>query len=130
MYNKVNLIGFLGNNVELRHTQSGVAVANFRMATHERWNDRDGKPQERTEWHRIVVWAKQAETCAEYLSKGRQVHIEGKLQTRQWEDKNGSKQYTTEVVAERVTFLGGGRKPEPTESTLQEPDLDGEEAPF
>jgi single-strand DNA-binding protein len=106
--NKVFLIGNLGADPEVRYTQSGQAVANFRIATTDVWNDKSGERQERTEWHRIVVWGKQAENCAEYLKKGRPVHVEGRLQTRQWDDKDGKKQYTTEIVADRVTFLGSG----------------------
>jgi single-strand DNA-binding protein len=104
--NKVILIGNLGRDPELRYTQGGQAVANFSMATTERFSGRDGTPQERTEWHRIVVWGKQAETCAQYLSKGRSVYIEGRLQTREWEDREGQKRYTTEITAQRVQFLG------------------------
>lgn len=104
--NKVFLIGNLGADPEVRYTPSSAAVANFRIATTEVWNDKAGERQERTEWHRIVVWGKQAEHCGEYLRKGRSVHIEGRLQTREWEDKSGQKRYTTEIVADRVTFLG------------------------
>jgi single-strand DNA-binding protein len=103
--NKVILVGNLGRDPEIRYLQSGQAVANFTVATNDRWTDRDGKPQERTEWHRIVVWGKQAENCANYLSKGRTVYIEGRLQTREWEDKEGQKRQTTEVVAQTVQFL-------------------------
>ncbi len=105
--NKVILIGNLGRDPELRYTQSGQAVANFTIATSDKFTDKEGNPQERTEWHRIVVWGKQAENCAQYLSKGRSAYIEGSLQTRDWEDKEGIKRYTTEVRAQRVQFLGG-----------------------
>ena len=104
--NKVIVIGNLGRDPELRYTASGQAVSSFTVATNERWNDRDGKPQERTEWHRIVVWGKQAENCANYLAKGRSVYVEGRLQTREWEDKEGQKRQTTEIVAQTVQFLG------------------------
>jgi len=104
--NRVILIGNLGRDPELRFTAGGQPVASFTVATNERWNDRDGKVQERTEWHRIVVWGKQAETCANYLQKGRSVYIEGRLQTREWEDKEGQKRQTTEIVAQTVQFLG------------------------
>jgi len=104
--NKVILIGNLGRDPELRYTAGGQPVASFSVATNERWNDREGKPQERTEWHRIVVWGKQGENCANYLAKGRTVYIEGRLQTREWEDKEGQKRQTTEVVAQTVQFLG------------------------
>jgi single-strand DNA-binding protein len=83
-------------------------VANFSIATSEQWNDRDGKKQERTEWHNIVVWGKQAEHCGQYLSKGRQVYVEGSIRTRSYDDKSGNKRYITEIVAQRIQFLGGG----------------------
>ena len=105
--NKVILIGNLGRDPELRYTQGGQGVANFTLATNERWKDKDGQSQERSEWHRIVVWGKQAENCAQYLQKGRSCYIEGRLQTREWEDKEGNKRQTTEIVAQNVTFLGG-----------------------
>ncbi len=104
--NKVILIGNLGADPEKRVTPSGQVVTNFNIATTERWNDKSGQRQERTEWHRIVVWGAAAENCAQYLSKGRPVYIEGALRTRQWDDKDGNKRYTTEVVAQRVQFLG------------------------
>src|SRR2546428_677786 len=109
--NKVILIGNLGRDPEVRYTPSGQAVANFTVATNEAWTDKSGQKQERTEWHRVVVWGKTAENCGEYLSKGRQVYIEGRLQTREWTNKEGAKQYTTEVVANPVggvVFLAGG----------------------
>jgi single-strand DNA-binding protein len=105
--NKVFLVGNLGADPEVRYTANGGAVANFRIATTDVWNDKSGQRQERTEWHRIVVWGKQAEHCGEYLRKGRAVHVEGRLQTREWEDKEGQKRFTTEINADRVTFLGG-----------------------
>ena len=105
--NKVILVGNLGRDPELRYTQSGQAVANFTLATTERFSTRDGDRQERTEWHRIVAWGKTAELCAQYLSKGRSVYIEGRLQTREWEDKEGQKRRTTEITAQTVQFLGG-----------------------
>src|SRR3954466_3474678 len=105
--NKVILIGNLGKDPEVRFTPSGQAVANFTIATNDSWTDKQGQKQERTEWHRIVVWGKLAELCGEYLSKGRQCFVEGRLQTREWTDKEGKKNYTTEVVATQVTFLGG-----------------------
>lgn len=104
--NKTMLIGRLGADPELRHTQSGDAVCNFTMATSEKWKGKDGEMQEKTEWHRIVAWKKVAEICDKYLSKGKQVYIEGRLQTRKWEDKDGNKRYTTEIVANQVVFLG------------------------
>jgi len=105
--NKVILIGNLGRDPELRYTQGGQAVANFTLATTERFPTKDGERQERTEWHRIVAWARTAELCAQYLSKGRSVYVEGRLQTREWEDKEGQKRRTTEIVAQTVQFLGG-----------------------
>jgi single-strand DNA-binding protein len=105
--NKVILIGNLGNDPEMRHTPNGAGVCEFRLATNEAWTDKQGQRQERTEWHRVVVWGKKAEVCSKYLSKGRQVYVEGRLRTRSWEDKEGNKRYTTEVVANDVQFLGG-----------------------
>jgi len=105
--NKVILIGNLGADPELRYTNTGTAVANFRIATNEVWTDKNGERQERTEWHQIVVWGKQGENCGKYLKKGRPVFVEGRLQTRSWEDQSGNKRYTTEVVAQAVQFLGG-----------------------
>src|SRR5207247_5047017 len=93
---------------EVRYTPSGSPVANFRIATSENWTDKQGQRQERTEWHRIVAWAKLAELCGEYLSKGRQVYVEGRLQTRQWDDRDGNKKYTTEIRGDRIVLLGGG----------------------
>jgi len=106
--NKVILIGNLGANPELKYLPSGQAVCEMRLATNETFTDKQGQRQERTEWHRIVVWGKTAENCAKYLEKGRQVYVEGRLQTRSWDDKEGNKRYTTEIVAQNVTFLGGG----------------------
>lgn len=106
--NKVILIGNLGSDPELRHTNNGQAVAQFNLATNESWGGRDGSErQERTEWHRIVAWGKLAEICNEYLRKGRQVYIEGRIQTRSWQDKDGNKRYTTEIVAQNMMMLGG-----------------------
>lgn len=107
--NKVILIGNLGQDPEKRVTGTGQPVCTLNLATTERWTARDGQKQEKTEWHRVVVWGPQAESCSQYLSKGRQVYVEGRLQTRQWEDKEGNKRYTTEVVAQRIQFLGGKR---------------------
>jgi single-strand DNA-binding protein len=105
--NKVLLIGNLGKDPEVRFTGGGQAVARFPVATSEVWNDREGQRQERTEWHNVVVWGKQGETCGQYLQKGRQVYIEGSIRTRQYDDKDGNKRYITEVIAQRVQFLGG-----------------------
>lgn len=112
--NKVQIIGNLGQDPDVRFTPSGAAVANFSIATSERWKDKQsGNMEERTEWHRVVVWGRLAELCKEYLAKGRTVYIEGRLQTRSWDDKDGNKRYTTEVVAQNLQFLdrkgsGGG----------------------
>lgn len=108
--NKVILLGRLGQDPELKYTPSGASVCNFSLATSESWNDKaSGQKQERTEWHRIVVWGKLAELCNQYLSKGRQAFVEGRLQTRSWEDKDGSKRYTTEINATTVQFIGGAQ---------------------
>ncbi len=107
--NKVIVLGNLGRDPELRYTQGGQPVANFTVATNESWNKKDGSGrEERTEWHRIVAWGRTAELCAQYLAKGRTVYIEGRLQTREWENKEGQKQRTTEIVAQTVQFLGSG----------------------
>jgi single-strand DNA-binding protein len=106
--NKVMLIGNLGRDPEVRYLPSGQPVANFSVATSETYNDRSGNKQERTDWHNIVVYGKQAELCGQYLKKGRQVYIEGRISYRQYEAKDGSgKRYVTEIVAQRVQFLGG-----------------------
>lgn len=103
--NKVMLIGHLGKDPEMRFTPSGKAVTNFTMATNEVWLDQSGEKQERTEWHRVVTWGKLAENCAKLLSKGKQIYIEGRIQTRQWDDKDGNKRYTTEIVANQMQLL-------------------------
>lgn len=105
--NKVILLGRLGRDPEKRYTQNGTAVTNFSMATSEVYNDKTtGQKNEKTEWHNVVIWGKLAETAAEYLKKGRQVYVEGKLQTRTWEDKNQVKRYTTEIVCNSLQFIG------------------------
>jgi single-strand DNA-binding protein len=106
--NKAILVGNLGSDPEMRYTPSGQGVCEFRVATNESWNDKNGQRQERTEWHRIVVWGKRAEVCSKYLSKGRSVYVEGRIQTRTYDDKDGNKRYITEIVAQDVQFLGGG----------------------
>uniref|UniRef100_UPI00405713B1 single-stranded DNA-binding protein n=1 Tax=Candidatus Electronema sp. TaxID=2698783 RepID=UPI00405713B1 len=105
MINKVILIGNLGGDPELKYVQDGTAVATFNVATSERWKGQDGQMKEQTEWHRVVAWRRLAETCNEYLHKGSKVYIEGKLQTRKWQDKDGHDRWTTEVVARDVQFL-------------------------
>jgi len=104
--NKVILIGNLGRDPEMRYTPGGQAVARFSIATTERFKDRNGEQQERTTWHNIVVWGRQAEIAKEYLSKGRPVYIEGRIDNRSYDDKDGNKRYISEVVAQRMQFLG------------------------
>lgn len=136
--NKVILVGNLGRDPEIRYTPSGQPVANFTMATTDRWNDPSGEKKERTEWHRIVVWGKQAEIVGEYLKKGRQVYVEGSLQTREWTDREGNKRYTTEVRAQRFQMLGGrpdDRHPAsaagPAEAVAEpEGTIEGDDIPF
>jgi single-strand DNA-binding protein len=106
--NKVILVGNLGKDPEVRFTPSGRAVARFTLATTESWMDQESGRQERTDWHNIVVWGKQAESCGQYLAKGRQVYVEGRITSRSYDDKDGNKRYITEIVAQRVQFLGGG----------------------
>ena len=131
--NKVILIGNLGKDPEVRYTTNGKAVARFSLATSEVWNDADGNRQERTEWHNVVVWGKQGETCAQYLAKGRQAYIEGSIRNRSYDDKNGQKRYITEIVAQRVRFLGGGGgtrvAPEAEGDTQSEPPGGGQLPP-
>jgi len=105
--NKVILVGNLGKDPELRYTPSGAAVATFSLATSERYKDRDGQQQEKTEWHNIVAWRQLAEICGKYLHKGKQVYIEGRIQTRSYDDKDGNKRYITEIVADQMQMLGG-----------------------
>jgi single-strand DNA-binding protein len=106
--NKAIIVGRLGADPEIRFTGTGRAVCNFRLATDSVWKDRDGNRQKSTEWHQIVVWGQQAETCAKYLTKGREVYVEGEIRTRSYEGKDGQKRYVTEIVAQNVRFLGGG----------------------
>ena len=130
--NKVILIGNLGRDPEVRYTQGGAPVANFTLATNEVWTDKAGARQERTEWHRIVVWGKTAEIAKEHLAKGKQVYIEGSLQTREWNDREGNKRTTTEVKAQRLVLLGraggegGGGE---TRRGSEGPEMTSEEAP-
>jgi single-strand DNA-binding protein len=104
--NRVILVGNLGRDAEVRHTAGGQAVATLNLATTENWKDKEGQRQEKTEWHRVVVWGKTAEALGQYLTKGKQIAIEGRIETRQWDDKDGNKRYTTEIKADRVTLLG------------------------
>ena len=127
--NKAILIGNLGSDPELKYTTSGTAVTNFNIATTEKWKDKDGQMQERTEWHRIVLWARTAEVAKEYLQKGSSVYIEGRIQTRNYDDKDGIKRYITEIVGEKMQFLGrrgdgasgGGSKSDSGSSTPPPP---------
>ena len=137
--NKVILLGRLGQDPELKYTPSGAAVCNFSLATTESWTDKNsGQKQERTEWHRVVVWGKLAELCNQYLSKGKQAFVEGRLQTRSWEDDSGQKKYATEINATTVQFLGGqssqsttnvGSASDVPSSDSSEPENGGDEFP-
>jgi len=107
--NKVILVGNLGRDAELRYTPGGAPVATLNMATTEVWNGKaSGQKQEKTEWHRVVLWGKSAESLQEYLTKGKQIYVEGRLQTRKWQDKDGNDKYTTEIRGDRIVLLGGG----------------------
>ena len=138
MVNKVIIIGNLGSDPEVRHTQSGTPVASFRVATTERWKDKQGEIQEQTEWHSIVAWQRLAEICGEYLTKGSKVYIEGKLQTRKWQDQNGNDRFTTEIVAREMKMLspsqrgesGGGTQGGSGGSGYPEPPPMGDDVPF
>lgn len=116
--NKVFLIGRLGTDPEVKHTASGVAVASLSVATDESYTSKDGQKVEKTEWHRVVAWGKQAEFCGNYLAKGRLIYVEGKLETRKWQDQAGVERYTTEVNASRVLALGKGQN-QPTDESHQ-----------
>ena len=118
--NRVMIIGNLGADPELKYSPNGDAVTTFSVAANESWTSKDGQKQERTEWFSVVTWRKLAETCAQYLAKGRQVYVEGRLQTRSWEGQDGEKKYRTEVVAETVRFLGerGDRAAEPHDTDI------------
>ena len=117
--NKVMLIGNLGKDPELRYTTSGVAVATFTLATNESWRDQDGNTQERTEWHNIVAWRKLAEICGEWLKKGKKIYIEGRIQTRSYDDKNtGTRRYITEIVADNMIMLDSRGATEPSQAPV------------
>jgi len=133
--NKVILIGNLGADPEMRYTSSGTAVANFRLATTERWTNTDGGKGERTEWHRIVAFGRLGEICGEYLAKGKQVYIEGRLQTRNWEDRDGNQRTTTEIIATGMQMLGAagvssGRPQEKENPPLDDGSIKNEDIPF
>lgn len=121
MLNKVMLIGRLGGDPEVRYTTSGTQVTNFTLATNERWTGADGNKQDRTEWHRIVTFGKLAEICGKYLNKGKLVYIGGRIQTRQWEDRDGNKRYTTEIVAQEMQMLSGGPQDQQDRSFESQP---------
>jgi len=147
MVNKVILVGNLGADPELRYTQSGTAVATLSVATNRRWKDKDGNQQDETEWHRVIVWAQTAEGCGNYLSKGMKVYVEGRLQTRKWQDQSGNDRYTTEIIAQTIQNLtpkgseygGGGGFEEPPmpdepgggmSGSIQGGSSTGEDVPF
>lgn len=126
--NKAIILGYVGQDPELKYTPNGVAVCNISVATTEKWKDSDGNKQERTEWHRVTLWKRQAEIAGEYLSKGSQVYIEGKLQTRSWE-KEGQKHYTTEIIASQINLIGG-RTANETTAEPEKTDDKEENLPF
>lgn len=115
--NSVFIVGNLGADVELKYMQNNRAVCNLSVATNEVWKDKSGQKQEKTEWHRVTVWGEQAENCSKFLSKGRLVAVQGKLQTRSY-DKDGQKHYATDIIADRITFLGGGERDRDTGSQV------------
>ncbi|MDA8165460.1 MAG: single-stranded DNA-binding protein [Desulfobacteraceae bacterium] len=131
--NKAQLIGNLGADPEVRYTKKGVAVANFRLATSESWKDGGGNQQEQTEWHRIIAFGRLGEICGEFLGKGQKVYIEGKLQTRKWQDRDGNDRYTTEIVARDLKMLsprpGGSDQDMPELPPGQDPQP-GDDVPF
>lgn len=135
--NKVILVGNLGKDAELRYTPGGTAVASLRLATTDRYKDKDGQWKEQTEWHTVVIWDKMAESLAEYLRKGKQIYVEGRLQTRTWDDKEGKKRYMTEVRGDRIVLLGGrpstGEREEPAaqaEPSRETTELTDDDIPF
>lgn len=124
MLNKVMLIGNLGADPETRYTQDGTCVTNIRLATTERFKNREGERQERTEWHRVVLWGKLGEIANQYLAKGRQVYIEGKIETRKWTDKEGNDRYSTEIRANQMQMLGGRGESAAAPQQAAAPDTD------
>jgi len=135
--NKVILVGRLGKDPEVKFTQGGVAIARFSMATDETWKDQSGERQQRTEWHNIVAWRKLAEICGQYLTKGKLIYIEGRLQTRSWDDREGNKRTTTEIQADTMVMLSGGksedRRVEATaapSATISESEITDDDVPF
>ena len=129
--NKAIIIGNLGKDAEVRYTPGGTAVANISVATTETWNDKtSGQRQEKTEWHRVAIWGKTAEAIGEYLTKGRQVYVEGRIETRQWDDKDGQKRYTTEIRSDRVVLLGGRGDGPDHVAPAPKPELTEDDIPF
>jgi len=131
--NRVTLLGYLGRDPEIRYTPSGTAVASFSIATTETWKNRDGEKQEHTEWHQIVAWSRLAEICSEYLAKGSQVYIEGRIRTNEWEDTDGNKRSKKEVIASTVQFLSRSEsaRTEPNAATTaSEPSGTESDIPF
>lgn len=134
--NKVMLIGNLGREPEIRYMPNGDAVANVALATAESWKDKNGEKQEKTEWHRVIFFGRQAEIAGEYLKKGSSIYIEGRLQTRKWNDKDGNERYTTEIVADRMQMLGGSREasreqnPQPSRQQRSPADDFDDDIPF
>lgn len=128
--NRVMLIGNLGKDPEVRYTAGGTAVASFSLATTEKFKGKDGNWEEKTEWHNVTLWGRLAEIAGEYLAKGKTVYIEGRLQTRKWQDKEGKDRYTTEIVGEKMQMLSGKgekREPQGSDEPVFDPD---EEVPF
>jgi len=115
--NRVILLGNAGKDAELRYTASGSAVASFSLATSEKYKKKGGEWEEKTEWHNITVWGKLAGVCSEYVKKGKELYLEGRLQTRKWQDKDGKDRYTTEIVSETVKFVGGGNSTRSADNT-------------
>ena len=132
--NKVHLLGRIGHNPQIKHTPAGTAVTTLNVATNETWKDNDGNTQERTEWHKVVLWGKLAKIAGQYLSKGSRLYVEGSLRTRSWEDQDGLKKYTTEIIAQTLTLLDtksetsmseaptNDEVPQPEESDSKEPE--------
>jgi single-strand DNA-binding protein len=135
MLNRATIIGNLGRDPEMRYTANGTAQTTFSVAVNEKWTNAAGEKQERVEWFSVVAWSKLAEVCAQYLAKGRQVYVEGKIQTRTWDNNEGVKQYRTELIAQNVEFLGGGQRENgaggtPGFAPPTEGDIDPDDLPF
>jgi single-strand DNA-binding protein len=128
--NKAIVLGYLGKHPDVRDTQSGQKVATLSIATSEKWKGKDGNTQESTEWHRVVCWGKLAELAEKYLAKGRQVYVEGKLTTRTWDDNNGTKRYTTEIVARELVFIGAGDVSKAGGGSQEPPPPSDDQLPF